>query len=158
MTPNCNSAPCSESGCELVEPSFARIGPWPCGGGARLRERGDLADSQRGIVGAGRGVWWWCCCQVHTWMAGPILITTLLSAWARMLLGAHYPSDCIGGMLQGLLVLGVASSLYYLEVYGCGSCADSNRANGCYSSPTFNVYATAFPIPNFVARTRNGSQ
>ena len=83
---------------------------------------------------------------LQLWMVAPVLAATGLAAWARMLLGAHYPSDCIGGVVQGMLVLAVAAGFYYLEVYFCGSCAEKT----CYARPSFNVYATAFPTPNFV--------
>ena len=84
---------------------------------------------------------------VESWMFPPVVGVTLASAWARMALGAHYPSDCIAGVLQGMLILTAALSLYYLESYGCGSCADDT----CYSSiRTFNVYSSNMPVANAV--------
>lgn len=51
-----------------------------------------------------------------------VFAVTLSTAWARVYLGAHYPSDCIISIPQSLLIMVVAISLFYLEKVLCGSC------------------------------------
>jgi membrane-associated phospholipid phosphatase len=54
----------------------------------------------------------------------PALIAWGVGAvWSRLALGAHYPSDLLGGMLlgTGLLALGSASCVAKASQYGCGT-------------------------------------
>ena len=51
-----------------------------------------------------------------------VLAVTLSTAWARIYLGAHYPSDCLFSIPQSFLIMLVAISMFYLEKVLCGSC------------------------------------
>ena len=51
-----------------------------------------------------------------------VFAVTLSTAWARVYLGAHYPSDCIFSIPQSFLIMVAAISLFYLEKVLCGSC------------------------------------
>jgi hypothetical protein len=51
-----------------------------------------------------------------------VLAVTGSTAWARIYLGAHYPSDCIFSIPQSFLIMLVAISLFYFEKAICGSC------------------------------------
>ena len=51
-----------------------------------------------------------------------VFAVTLSTAWARIYLGAHYPSDCIFSIPQSLVIMVVAISMFYLEKLVCGSC------------------------------------
>ena len=53
---------------------------------------------------------------------GVILAVTVSTAWARIYLGAHYPSDCMFSIPQSFLIMGVSISIFYLEKISCGSC------------------------------------
>jgi hypothetical protein len=44
---------------------------------------------------------------------GAALILTMATAWARVHLGVHFPSDAVGGLLQGMLVLSVTQDRLY---------------------------------------------
>jgi len=44
-------------------------------------------------------------------------------------LGVHYPSDCVIGILQGLLVCIIGTFLWKTNSWGCNSCYDAK----CYS-------------------------
>jgi len=59
---------------------------------------------------------------VQWWMPIVLLLSTLLSAFARINLGVHYPSDAVVGFLAGLFYCGVGTALYELNAAGCGSC------------------------------------
>lgn len=63
------------------------------------------------------------------WM--PILFVgaVLLSSFARINLGVHYPSDCVGGLIQGLVICLIGTGLWRTDILGCESC----HARRCYA-------------------------
>ena len=71
------------------------------------------------------------------WYPLMIVLATVMSAWARVFLGAHYPSDCIFSLPQGLLILTAVGLMFYFEKFLCGSCS-STAAPGvsCYRPET----------------------
>jgi hypothetical protein len=58
----------------------------------------------------------------HWWVLLGIIFATLLSSFARVHLGVHYPSDCLGGFLQGALICLLGTALWDANVWGCTSC------------------------------------
>jgi len=54
-----------------------------------------------------------------------------LAAFARIYLGAHYPSDCLVGYLSGIVACAIGIGLLYGEESACGSCYEFT----CYSNP-----------------------
>jgi hypothetical protein len=74
------------------------------------------------------------------WMPLVYIVAVVLSSLARISLGVHYPSDCVAGMLQGLLICTLATALWRADLLGCPSC----HGGGCYatSSATSLTWAT----------------
>ena len=67
--------------------------------------------------------------QVEWWMPFLIIFATLLSSFARINMGVHYPSDCVAGFIQGIFVCAIGTVLWQLDSLGCSSCLDGS----CYS-------------------------
>lgn len=63
------------------------------------------------------------------WMPFLFVFAILLSSFARINLGVHYPSDCVAGFLQGLLVCLIGTGFWMGDTVGCSSCKNL----GCYS-------------------------
>jgi len=57
------------------------------------------------------------------WMIVLLLIFPLLLSFARINLGVHYPSDCIAGIILGLLACALGRLLFFADSRGC-SCTD----------------------------------
>ena len=77
------------------------------------------------------------------WLVTNSLVTTVLTMWARVFLGAHYPSDCLFSLPQSVIIMGIAISLFYFEKYLCGSCfrvLEGATHPECYNEDTFSVY------------------
>lgn len=79
------------------------------------------------------------------WVACPILITisALMTSFSRINLGVHYPSDCLFGVLQGLLCCFVGLAFYSLHLVVCPSCAQKvHTYSSCYAqqSPGFVLH------------------
>jgi membrane-associated phospholipid phosphatase len=66
---------------------------------------------------------------IQWWMPLVVLIAFLLASFARINLGVHYPSDCVGGILQGAAICAVGTLLWEVDVVACGSCS----SDMCYS-------------------------
>eukprot|EP01119_Soliformovum_irregulare_P012729 TRINITY_DN3326_c0_g1_i1.p1 TRINITY_DN3326_c0_g1~~TRINITY_DN3326_c0_g1_i1.p1 ORF type:complete len:398 (-),score=62.20 TRINITY_DN3326_c0_g1_i1:22-1215(-) len=66
---------------------------------------------------------------IQWWMPLLILLLTLLSSFARINMGVHYPSDCLAGFLQAILVCVVGTALWHVDTLGCASCF----TDACYS-------------------------
>eukprot|EP00698_Gefionella_okellyi_P000217 TRINITY_DN10188_c0_g1_i1.p1 TRINITY_DN10188_c0_g1~~TRINITY_DN10188_c0_g1_i1.p1 ORF type:complete len:393 (-),score=63.29 TRINITY_DN10188_c0_g1_i1:109-1224(-) len=66
---------------------------------------------------------------VEGWMPVFITIMVVLSTYARVQYGCHFPSDCMFAILQGLFICTVGTALYKADVLGCASCA----YNLCYA-------------------------
>jgi len=64
------------------------------------------------------------------WMPILFLVAIFLASFARINLGVHYPSDCVGGLLQGLFVCLMGTLLWKTDILGCSSC----HSGRCYSS------------------------
>jgi len=58
-----------------------------------------------------------------------VIIFTVLSSFSRVNLGVHYPSDCVGGFFQGIIVCVLGTLFFHANTLGCYSCFDSH----CYS-------------------------
>ena len=59
-----------------------------------------------------------------------VLLAALVSSYARIFLGMHYPSDCLVGFFTGLLVLFLSSLCSrYVPLLDCPSCTDHH----CYA-------------------------
>ena len=54
----------------------------------------------------------------------------VLASMARVIVGAHYPSDCVFGLLSGTLITLVGEGVYSLLAVGCGACTN----DACYTS------------------------
>jgi len=67
---------------------------------------------------------------ISWWMPLVLVIAITASSVARILLGVHYPSDCVSGVLQGLFITGIGAATWKLDVIGCSSCAHY----GCYTT------------------------
>eukprot|EP01133_Synstelium_polycarpum_P014972 gene14972-17703_t len=63
------------------------------------------------------------------WMPFLFIFMVLASSFARINLGVHYPSDCVGGIIQGILVCVIGTGLRKADIMGCKSCWD----NSCYA-------------------------
>lgn len=68
---------------------------------------------------------------VQWWMPLVVFAAFLLASFARINLGVHYPSDCVGGLLQGAAVCVMGTLLWELDVLACTSCSSSDT---CYST------------------------
>jgi membrane-associated phospholipid phosphatase len=66
--------------------------------------------------------------NIRWWMPLLVLALILLSSFARINLGVHYPSDCVGGILQGVIICLLGTLLWQADLVGCASC----RNNSCY--------------------------
>lgn len=66
------------------------------------------------------------------WMPALIVLFVLLSSWARVYLGVHYPSDCVVGAALGAMICGAGLLLLFADVLGCTSC----REGACYAGVT----------------------
>jgi len=64
------------------------------------------------------------------WMPLLIITAVVLSSFARINMGVHYPSDCVAGFLQGILVCVIGTLLWHADALGCDSCFTDR----CYSS------------------------
>eukprot|EP01112_Ceratiomyxa_fruticulosa_P000969 TRINITY_DN1091_c0_g1_i1.p1 TRINITY_DN1091_c0_g1~~TRINITY_DN1091_c0_g1_i1.p1 ORF type:complete len:411 (+),score=38.69 TRINITY_DN1091_c0_g1_i1:211-1443(+) len=68
--------------------------------------------------------------SVHWWMPVICLITVFLASFARVNLGVHYPTDCIAGFLQGIIVCLIGTGIWKTDIIGCSSC----REGLCYAT------------------------
>eukprot|EP01113_Clastostelium_recurvatum_P030077 TRINITY_DN3645_c0_g1_i1.p1 TRINITY_DN3645_c0_g1~~TRINITY_DN3645_c0_g1_i1.p1 ORF type:complete len:412 (+),score=55.92 TRINITY_DN3645_c0_g1_i1:178-1413(+) len=68
--------------------------------------------------------------DVTWWMPIVCLVIVLLSSFARINLGVHYPSDCLAGLIQGIIVCVIGTGVWRADILGCSSCHDSK----CYAS------------------------
>ncbi|KYR01832.1 hypothetical protein DLAC_01849 [Tieghemostelium lacteum] len=68
--------------------------------------------------------------QVQWWMPFLFIIMIALSSFARINLGVHYPSDCVGGVIQGTMVCLIGTSFRAIDVVGCRSCWNDS----CYAT------------------------
>jgi len=79
-------------------------------------------------------IWWW--------MPELFIIMAFLTSFARIFLGVHYPSDCILGAIQGVLICLLGSLLWGAALLGCSSCHD----NECYSDFGSDEQLTAYNL------------
>ena len=63
-------------------------------------------------------------------VVGVAVCGAVLASMARVIVGAHYPSDCVFGLLSGTLITLVGEGVYSLMAAGCGACTDEL----CYAS------------------------
>ncbi|EGC30991.1 hypothetical protein DICPUDRAFT_40655, partial [Dictyostelium purpureum] len=67
---------------------------------------------------------------VEWWMPIMFVSWVLLSSFARINLGVHYPSDCVGGVIQGAIVCIAGTAFRKVDIVGCRSCWDDS----CYAA------------------------
>eukprot|EP00004_Rigifila_ramosa_P015169 TRINITY_DN3515_c0_g1_i1.p1 TRINITY_DN3515_c0_g1~~TRINITY_DN3515_c0_g1_i1.p1 ORF type:complete len:376 (-),score=91.33 TRINITY_DN3515_c0_g1_i1:32-1159(-) len=67
--------------------------------------------------------------QVEWWMPLFVLFCILCTSFARIWFGVHYPTDCLGGVIQGVIVIFLGVGLYEASVSVCRSCRDDK----CYT-------------------------
>ncbi len=74
----------------------------------------------------------WLHCATYLtfrWMPVLFVVSFFLTSFARMNLGAHYLSDCIGGLIWGAISALTGALLTRLTEFGCISC----RFDACYA-------------------------
>jgi membrane-associated phospholipid phosphatase len=64
------------------------------------------------------------------WMPVFFILVVVLTSFARINLGVHYPSDCIAGLVQGVIVCLIGTALWRTDIFGCESC----HAMHCYAT------------------------
>jgi len=62
------------------------------------------------------------------WMPVLMISAILISSWARIYLGVHYPSDCVAGTIQGVIICVLGTGMWGTDFGGCTSC----KWNSCY--------------------------
>jgi len=67
--------------------------------------------------------------SIEWWMPLVVMFAVFSTSFARIHMGVHYPTDCIGGFLQGSIVCLLGTLMWKLDVWNCESCFD----NSCYS-------------------------
>eukprot|EP01118_Nematostelium_gracile_P003170 TRINITY_DN13603_c0_g1_i1.p1 TRINITY_DN13603_c0_g1~~TRINITY_DN13603_c0_g1_i1.p1 ORF type:complete len:372 (+),score=43.36 TRINITY_DN13603_c0_g1_i1:123-1238(+) len=67
--------------------------------------------------------------QMTWWMPILVISSVLLSSFARVNMGVHYPTDCIIGFIQGVVVCVSGTFLWHVNAIGCESCFSAQ----CYS-------------------------
>jgi len=82
---------------------------------------------------------------VSWWMPLLAIFAVILSSFARVHMGVHYPSDCVIGLIQGILVCIFGTLLWHANTIGCASCFTDN----CYSLPTTPEGLTKENLKNF---------
>eukprot|EP00002_Diphylleia_rotans_P018174 TRINITY_DN3526_c0_g1_i2.p1 TRINITY_DN3526_c0_g1~~TRINITY_DN3526_c0_g1_i2.p1 ORF type:complete len:372 (+),score=74.02 TRINITY_DN3526_c0_g1_i2:65-1180(+) len=68
--------------------------------------------------------------QVDWWMPFLYLLLPLAASLSRIYFGVHYPTDCIGGFVQGNLIVILSSALFESFNSTCESCLHDD----CYSA------------------------
>lgn len=64
--------------------------------------------------------------QFSVWYPVLVLLATLWTSYSRVHCGDHYPSDCLFGALQGLLIVALGVLSYLAGAAVCGTCAGRN--------------------------------
>ncbi|KAJ3450958.1 hypothetical protein M0812_07154 [Anaeramoeba flamelloides] len=67
--------------------------------------------------------------QLTGWIILSSLIFALLATWSRCYFGVHYPSDCLLGLIQGIVICLFGFLIYRSDIIGCKSCSDK----ACYT-------------------------
>ena len=68
-----------------------------------------------------------------------------LAAAARVIVGAHYPSDCVVGLVAGVVITSIGWGMYAGEVGVCGACT-SALDGGCYDRTSHPISASNIPL------------
>eukprot|EP01028_Stygiella_incarcerata_P011335 TRINITY_DN6359_c0_g1_i1.p1 TRINITY_DN6359_c0_g1~~TRINITY_DN6359_c0_g1_i1.p1 ORF type:complete len:391 (+),score=78.08 TRINITY_DN6359_c0_g1_i1:153-1325(+) len=68
--------------------------------------------------------------RYYWYTAVAFLVAVLGTTYARVHVGAHFPSDCLMGMIQGFVTSIAGTLLFHLDLYKCAPCHD----NACYTS------------------------
>jgi membrane-associated phospholipid phosphatase len=70
-------------------------------------------------------LWRW-----HWYTIVTFLMAVLGATYARVHVGAHFPSDCLMGVVQGIVTSIAGTLLFHLDLYKCAPCHN----NACYTS------------------------
>ncbi|KAL6061596.1 acidPPc domain-containing protein [Balamuthia mandrillaris] len=70
---------------------------------------------------------------VEWWMFPLGISWVIITSYARVNLGVHYPSDCIIGVFQGILICFLGGAAWSLYLLGCPSCLKEDHNNFYYS-------------------------
>jgi len=79
------------------------------------------------------------------WMPILFVLVVLLSSFARISMGVHYPSDCVFGILQGIIVCVIGTLLWSANSAICESCYDDQ----CYSDLNSDHVVTAHSLKRY---------
>ena len=63
-------------------------------------------------------------------VVGLAVCGAVFAAMARVIVGAHYPSDCVFGLVSGMLTTLLGEAFHALLAVGCSACANDS----CYTS------------------------
>ncbi|KAJ3430431.1 hypothetical protein M0812_23438 [Anaeramoeba flamelloides] len=78
--------------------------------------------------------------RFHWYILLIVIILIALTSYARIYFGVHYPSDCVFGIVQGLVICLVSFPLYGKNLCGCTTCLNSE----CYSTKTNKIINLSF--------------
>lgn len=71
--------------------------------------------------------------DVEWWMPILMLVMIVLTSYARIQLGCHYPTDCVFGIVSGTLSALLGFGFYYASRSMCAACND--HVGMCYALP-----------------------
>eukprot|EP01130_Rhizamoeba_saxonica_P014908 TRINITY_DN6589_c0_g1_i1.p1 TRINITY_DN6589_c0_g1~~TRINITY_DN6589_c0_g1_i1.p1 ORF type:complete len:201 (-),score=26.63 TRINITY_DN6589_c0_g1_i1:37-639(-) len=86
----------------------------------------------------------------------PCIILPIVISYARINLGVHYPTDCIAGVIVGIVICAIAQTIWEIDMNYCGDCGSFNTFNTseCYVverksqiSPEYIDINASFLIP-----------
>jgi len=83
--------------------------------------------------------------RIAWWMPVVFILAILLASFARINMGVHYPSDCVAGFIQGILVCIFGTLLWHANTLGCDSCYNGD----CYSAYTSETVVTPNTLRRF---------
>ena len=85
------------------------------------------------------------------------MLSAIASSCARIHLGVHYPSDCLFGILQGLLSIFIGTIVYIIHLSGlCPSCGvDSTTSSLSHVVGLIPCYAQSEAAANLELASNN---
>lgn len=76
------------------------------------------------------------------------LVFATLASMARVIVGAHYPSDCVVGFISGTICSAIGTGLYALQTSVCAPCivsAHITQTRSCYADSDAETLSAANP-------------